>query len=64
MTSDLRSRREALSLSQEELARRAGISSNTVSRIERNEQMPHAITLRAIEAALRLEERRQRKAGR
>jgi transcriptional regulator with XRE-family HTH domain len=46
---DLRVRR---ALTQEELADRANVGSNTVARLERNESEPHMSTLRKLARAL------------
>ena len=43
---------------QEELADRAGVSTNTVARLERNETEPHMPTVRKLAAALGVEPRR------
>jgi len=45
-------------LTQEELADRAGVSTNTVARLERNETEPHMPTARKLAAALGVEPRR------
>jgi serine-type D-Ala-D-Ala carboxypeptidase/endopeptidase len=45
-------------LTQEELADRAGVSTNTVARLERNETEPHMPTVRKLAAALEVEPRR------
>ena len=45
-------------LTQEELADRAGVSTNTVARLERNETEPHMPTVRKLAAALGVEPRR------
>jgi transcriptional regulator with XRE-family HTH domain len=47
------SRREALGLSQRELARRAGISHTVVSRIESEQHAPSAKTVERLADALR-----------
>ncbi len=53
----LRSLREAASLTQEELARLAGLSSKAISTLERGERMrPHPHTVRALVKALNLSE--------
>jgi transcriptional regulator with XRE-family HTH domain len=55
----VRARRKALHLSQEEIARRAGVSLNLVNRVERGEIMdPHYSTLRSLAKGLgvRIEE--------
>ena len=39
-------------LTQEELARKAGVAPNTVARLERNETEPHMSTARKLAAAL------------
>jgi transcriptional regulator with XRE-family HTH domain len=44
--------REALGMSQSELARRAGVDRVNLNRIERGYHVPHAATLEAIAAAL------------
>lgn len=50
---EIRRRREAMGLTQEQLARRIGIADdNTISRIELGEQQPRMRTLAAIEHAL------------
>ena len=46
---DLRVRR---ALTQEELAEKADVGSNTVARLERNESQPHMSTLRKLARAL------------
>jgi HTH-type transcriptional regulator/antitoxin HipB len=48
----LKARREALSLSQRELAQRAGISHSTISRIERGRHLARLRTLERIAEAL------------
>jgi transcriptional regulator with XRE-family HTH domain len=45
-------------LTQEELADRAGVSTNTVARLERNETEPHMPTVRKLAVALGVEPRR------
>ena len=45
-------------LTQEELADQAGVSTNTVARLERNETEPHMPTVRKLAAALGVEPRR------
>jgi transcriptional regulator with XRE-family HTH domain len=45
-------------LTQEELACRAGVSTNTVARLERKETEPHMPTVRKLAAALGVEPRR------
>ena len=42
MENQIRARRKALGLSQEELARRCGVSRQTVNAIENNKYDPHA----------------------
>ena len=42
-------------LTQEELAKKAGVGKNTVNRIERNETEPHMSTLRKLADALGVE---------
>lgn len=51
----VRARRQDLQLSQEEIARRAGVSLNQVNRLERGEITdPHFSTLRGLAKALGL----------
>jgi transcriptional regulator with XRE-family HTH domain len=50
-----RARMERALITQEELARRAGIAASTVNRIERGWQEPHFGTLRKIAAVLGVE---------
>lgn len=51
----IRQKREQEGLSQEELARRAGINIRTLQRIEKGETSPYGATLRAINEALGLD---------
>lgn len=48
----LKDLRVARALTQEELAKEAGVGKNTVNRIERNETEPHMSTLRKLAGAL------------
>ena len=50
-------------LTQEELADRAGVSTNTVARLERNETEPHMPTVRKLAAALEVHPRALTKGG-
>ena len=54
----LKALRVEQALTQEELADRAGVSTNTVARLERNETEPHMPTVRKLAAALGVEPRR------
>jgi transcriptional regulator with XRE-family HTH domain len=54
----LKALRVEQALTQEELADRAGVSTNTVARLERNETEPHMPTVRKLAAALEVEPRR------
>ncbi len=51
----IRQKREQERLSQEEIARRAGINIRTLQRIEKGETSPYGATLRAINEALGLD---------
>jgi XRE family transcriptional regulator, regulator of sulfur utilization len=51
----VRIRRERLSLSQTELARRAGVHPNVVGRLERGSYNPSILKLKAIAGALRVQ---------
>jgi transcriptional regulator with XRE-family HTH domain len=53
----VRRERIAQTLTQEELARKAGISPAALVRIERNESDPHVSTIRKIADALAVEPR-------
>lgn len=55
--------RKAAGLTQTELARRAGIRQETLSRIESGHQTPSDATLKKIDAALANAARRYRRAG-
>ncbi|GEL75175.1 helix-turn-helix domain-containing protein [Myxococcus virescens] len=48
----IQARRKALSLTQERLAEKAGLSSNFVRMIERGTRVPHLETLESVAAAL------------
>ncbi len=48
----LRALRIEQALTQEELANKAGVASNTVARLERNETEPHMSTVRKLANAL------------
>jgi transcriptional regulator with XRE-family HTH domain len=48
----LKALRTEQALTQEELAKKAGVAPNTVARLERNETEPHMSTLRKLAAAL------------
>ena len=48
----LKAQRIEQALTQGELAAKAGVSSNTVARLERNETEPHMPTVRKLAAAL------------
>jgi transcriptional regulator with XRE-family HTH domain len=50
---EIRKRREALGLSQEELAGKAGVHVNVVGRLERGVYNPTVLLLQAIAAALK-----------
>ncbi len=50
-------------LTQEELADRAGVSTNTVARLERNETEPHMSTARKLAQALGIHPRELTKTG-
>ena len=50
-------------LTQEELAKKAGVGKNTVNRIERNETEPHMSTLRKLAGALEVEPARLVRGG-
>jgi len=54
----LKALRVEQALTQEELADRAGVSTNTVARLERNETEPHMPTVRKLASALGVEPRR------
>jgi len=54
----LKALRVEQALTQEELADQAGVSTNTVARLERNETEPHMPTVRKLAAALEVEPRR------
>ena len=51
----LKDLRVELALTQEELAKKAGVGKNTVNRIERNETEPHMSTIRKLAGALGVE---------
>ena len=52
---EIKQRREALGLSREALAGRAGLSLRTVERIERGESEPRRATLVVLRAALEVD---------
>lgn len=53
----LKALRVEQALTQEELAKKAGVAPNTVARLERNETEPHMSTARKLAAALDVEPR-------
>lgn len=57
----LRARREALDLTQLELAGLSGVRPETISRVERGQAKPRRATLQALEAALADAEARLRR---
>lgn len=59
----LKNLRVEQALTQEELAKKAGVGKNTVNRIERNETEPHMSTLRKLAGALGVEPARLVKGG-
>lgn len=59
----LKSLRIEQALTQEELAGKAGVTRNTVARLERDENEPHMPTVRKLAAALEVHPRALTKGG-
>ena len=52
----IQSRRHALGLTQEQLARKAGITSTTIGKYERGESKPTGLYIKALKTALEITE--------